>query len=995
MGGCYRVNRDLYRYLPTNRMTSWMSSYTKLINQDDIRDVIRLNYYQMKNLLVLVLVLALSPMVFTQDYQYEPEAPLQLDPEVIHGTLDNGLTYYIKENGYPADRAEFYLVLNAGAVLEDDDQNGLAHFCEHMAFNGTENFEKKEIINYLQSIGMKFGPEINAFTSHDVTTYMLRKVPIDIPENIDTSLMVLYDWANNVLFEDEEIDAERGVIHEEWRTRRGAEFRMMTKADKILYQDSKYADRDVIGDIEIIDNFEYETIKRYYKDWYRPDLEAIIAVGDFDGKVIEQKIKDLFGQVPARENPREREYYPVPDHDKTLITIQTDKEARFAMVQVYYKHDVEKVKNSSYHRDGLLERLYSTMLDARFQELLQTDNPPFIFGTSMYSNIVRTKDAYIAYAVANDKQIEEALTTMLVENERVKQHGFTQTELERAKADVMVQMEKEYKERDKKKSDEYVWKYYSHFLSQEPVPGIEFDHAFMKSILPGIALEEINELARKWITDENQVVVIMAPEKEDSVLPDEARIEEILASIPGMDITAYEDEVSDLPLIPEDPAPVPVAAESADDELGITRYEFPNGVNVIIKPTDFKEDEIVMTAFSMGGTSLYEVEDLVSADFAATIATQSGVGSFNLVELQKKLAGKMIQINPFIGINSEGFNGNTTPEDFESMLKLLYLYYQNPRYDETAFNGLMNRYKGFLENKALNPSSSLWDTVMVVNADYHKRVRPMTTELLDEADLSAMRFIYEERFGDPGGFNFYFVGNIDPVEAKPLFEKYLGSLPKVTRNETFKDRGIRPPGGEVDRTVNRTMEVPKSTVSITFHGEYDFDNYQDRLNLTALCDILDVRYVETVREEQGGTYGVGVSPSQSKYPYEHYYVRIYFDCDPTNVDKLKDIIYQEIDILKTDGPEEKDVKGVKENKIKKHQENLKENKYWLGFLKNIDYRQSSTDSHFEYEDYVNNLSVKSLKKAANNFFGDDRVEVILVPDNLDENVANPLLDKED
>ncbi len=944
----------------------------------------------MKKLFFLLGLMIIALVASSQDFEYDPSAAISLDPKTTYGKLDNGLTYYIRENSYPENRAEFYLVVNAGAILEDDDQDGLAHFTEHMAFNGTENFKKKEIINYLQSIGMKFGPEINAFTSHDVTTYMLQKVPVDVPENIDTSLMVLYDWAYNLAFEDEEIDAERGVIHEEWRTRRGAEFRMMTKANEVLYQGSKYAERDVIGDIDIIDNFEYETIKRFYRDWYRPDLQAIVAVGDFDGEIIEAKIKEIFGQEPARENPREREYFNVPDHEETLVTIQTDKEARYAVVQLFYKHDTDKKKDASYYRQGMLESLYSSMLNARFQELLQSENPPFIFGTSVYTNIVRTKDAYLAYAVANEKQLEDALRTLLIENERVKKFGFTETELERARKDYMVKTEKQFKERDKKESQAYVWEYYDHFLRDEPAPGIEFDYAFVKSLLPGITLEEINNLAKEWIIDENRVVVMMGPEKEDFEMPTKEEVLRILDEVEDEEIAAYDDKVSDEPLIPVELEAVPVASVTEMEKFEATEWTFPNDVTVVIKPTDFKEDEILMTAFSMGGTSLYDIDELISADFSATIALQSGLGTFDQVSLQKKLAGKIVQLYPSVNSVFEGFNGSVTPTDLETMLKMINLYFTDPRIDETAFNALMKRYKDLLENKELNPASTLQDTVLVTNASYHPRVRPMSVDLLEEASLDDIEWIFEERFGDPSGFTFYFVGNIDPEEVKPMFEKYIGSLPKITRDESLIDRGIRPPEGTVKKTVYRTMEVPKSTVSITFHGEYDFDNFQDRMNLSALCDILDVRYVETVREEQGGTYGVGVRPGQNKYPYEHYSVRIYFDCDPSNVDNLKAIIYDEIEKLKTDGPKLKDLKGVKENKIKNYQENLERNQYWLNAMKNKDFLGTSDEVIFEYEKYIDNLTVENLREAANRFFTDQVVEVVLLPENMEENMVNPM-----
>ena len=948
----------------------------------------------MKKLFLLAFTILLSALVFGQPLTYDQDASLALDPKVVYGELDNGLTYYIRENKKPENRAEFYLVVNVGAVLEDDDQNGLAHFCEHMAFNGTEHFEKKEILDYLQSIGMKFGPEINAFTSHDVTTYMLQKVPIEVPENIDTALLVLYDWAGKASFEDEEIDKERGVIHEEWRTRRGAQFRMMNEAQKTIFKGSKYAERDVIGEIDIIDNCEYETLRSFYRDWYRPDLEAIIAVGDFDVQLVEQKIKDLFSKAVIPENARTREYFELPDHPETLVTVQTDKEAQYSMLQVIYKHDIEKNKNMGYYRKSVLENLYNTMLNARLQELLLTDDPPFIYGISMYTNLVRTKDAYIAFAVAKDDQMDRALESILIENERVREHGFAETELERAKKDLMSELDKQYKERDKQESDKYVWQYYDHFLNNEPVPGIEFEYEFVKEVLPGIKLEEINKLAKEWITDENRVVTFMAPEKEGLTLPSEEEILGIVAGVSTMEIAPYVDKVSDKPLMQDEPVPAKVSKVKKDKKLETVSWTFENGVRVVLKPTDFKEDEILMTAFSFGGTSLYPVKDLVSADFASTITSMSGIGEFDQVELDKKMAGKIINVYPGISKVYESLGGNSSPKDLETMLQLIYLYFTASRQDETSFNSFMSRYQGILENKALNPSSSLWDTVTVTMANYNPRVRPMTAELLDEANLKKMRYIYKERFGDPGGFTFYFVGNIDPDEVQPLFEKYLGGLPVVSREENWKDNGVRPPEGKLEKTVLREMEVPKSTVYISYTGTYDFDDYQNRMDLSALCGILDIRYVETVREEEGGTYGVRVRPIQKHYPYEHYQVNISFDCDPGNVDNLKAIIYQEIEKLQDEGPTAKDLNSVKENKLKTHQENLKENKYWLNKLKNQDFHNTDKSILTEYEEYVQNLTIESIQQAANKYFGDHIVEIILMPENISDNVVNPLLKEE-
>jgi zinc protease len=935
-------------------------------------------------------MLFISISLFAQEVTYSPKGQVPLDPAVIYGKLDNGMTYYIRENREPKERAELYLAVNVGALSEDADQNGLAHFCEHMAFNGTKNFAKKDILNYLQSIGMKFGPEINAFTSSDETNYMLQKVPTTDPKVIDTALLILYDWAHNISFENSEIDAERGVIHEEWRQGRSAMFRMMKEANKTVFQNSKYATHDVIGDISIIDTFPYDVVKRFYSDWYRPDLEAIIAVGDFDAKQVEKQIKELFSTIPKKENPREREFFPVPDHQETLITVQTDKEAQYPIVEVFYKHDTKPNRDMEYYRDNYKQQLFNSMLNARLQELTISDNPPFVYGYAFYSNLVRTKDGFVSVAVGSNNELDRALKALLTENKRVLQFGFTPTEFERAKAELKRGVEKQYAEKDKMENDSYVWQYFSNFLQNEPAPGIEFSYAFVNQVLPGITLEEVNAQAKEWITDGNRVIAVMAPESADIKVPGEQEIRDVIAAVDLEAVTAYVDKVSDQPLMPQEPVPAKVEKKGKDKTLGTTTWTFANGVKVVLKPTDFKDDEILMSAFSYGGTSLYETKDLISAQFTTSVIEESGVGDFDKTALEKKLSGKIVSVSPVIDGDNEGFEGSCSVQDLETLLQLIDLYFIAPRTDDIAYNAFMKRMKAVLDNKALEPESALMDSVTVLMANHNPRVRPLTSELISEANLKKMRTIFKTRFGDPGSFTFYFVGNIDLEKARPLMEKYLGGLPKVTREETWKDNGVRPPEGKVDRVIKREMKVPKGTVYITYTGTFDYDDFQSRLNLASLCDILDVRYVETIREEQSGTYGAAVYETMEKFPYEHYSVMIYFDCDPQNTDKLKTIVYQEIEKLKTEGPTEKDLHGVIENKIKVHQENLRQNNYWLNTIKNKDFYQTDLSEYMKYEDYVNSMTSESLKKAAQMFFGPNIIEAVLLPVNIEDNTANPV-----
>lgn len=946
----------------------------------------KLTYSLLSSLVMLFMTISL----FAQEITYAPKTQVPLDPAVIYGRLDNGMTYYIRENREPKERAELYLAVNVGALSEDADQNGLAHFCEHMAFNGTKNFDKKAILNYLQSIGMKFGPEINAFTSSDETNYMLQKVPTTDPKVIDTALLILYDWAHNISFEDVEIDAERGVIHEEWRQGRSAMFRMMKEANKVVFRDSKYAVHDVIGDIATIDAFPYDVVKRFYADWYRPNLQAIIAVGDFDAKQMEKQIKDLFSTIPKNENPREREYFPVPDHQETMITVQTDKEAMYPIVEVFYKKDPKENRDMEYYREGYKQQLFNSMLNTRLQELILSEDPPFVYGYAFYTGLVRTKDGFMSIAVGNNNELDKALRALLVENKRVLQFGFTATELERAKNDLKRNIEKQYAEKDKMENDSYVWQYFSNFLEKEPAPGIAFDYAFVNQVLPGITLEEVNAQAKDWITNKNRVIAIMAPESPDIKIPHEQEIRDIIAAVDQEAVTAYVDKVTDQPLMATEPVPAKIDKKGKNETLETTEWTFENGVKVVMKTTDFKDDEIRMSAFSFGGSSLYETKDLISANFSASVIQESGLGEFDKMALEKKLSGKIANVTPVIRENAEGFEGSCSVQDLETMLQLVNLYFTAPRTDDVAYNAFIKRLKAVLDNKALEPESALMDTVTVLMANHNPRVRPLTSELLSEANLKKMRTIFKTRFGDPGSFTFYFIGNIDIEKAKPLMEKHLGGLPKVSREETWVDNGVRPPAGKVDRVIKRDMKVPKGTVYITYSGTFDYDDFQARMNLSSLCDVLDIRYVETIREEQSGTYGAAVYESMDKYPYESYSVTIYFDCDPQNTGKLKDIVYREIEKLKTEGPTEKDLHGVIENKLKVHQENLRQNNYWLNIIKNKDYYQSDPAEYLKYEDNVNSMTRESMKAAAQQFFGGNIVEAVLLPENIEDNTANPV-----
>lgn len=912
-----------------------------------------------------------------------PEASIKvpLDDKVRYGVLDNGMTYYIRANDLPKDRADFYIVFNVGAILEDDDQNGLAHLTEHMAFNGTKNFPKKGVLDFLEKKGVAFGHNVNAFTGTDVTAYNLNDVPVTDEFVIDTALLILHDWSNYVAFEDEEIDAERKVVHEEWRTRRGADFRMMKELMPIVYNGSKYAKRDVIGSLDVIDNCSYETLRSFYRDWYRPDLEALIIVGDFDAELMEEKVITLFSQIPKAVNPKERQIFEIPDNKEPLIGIATDPEAQRNTIRVYYKHDNVKPddKDVDYMRELLVRRLYNSMINNRLNELIQKENPPFIVGYSMYSGMQRSKDAFTLIAFAKDNEIPIALTSVLQENERVRQHGFTQTEFERTKKEILRGYEKAYKEKDKQKNNNYVWEYFSNFLTNEPSPGIEYEYAFAKETLPEISLDEINILPSKWITDENIVVSISGLEKEGVSLPTKEEILAIIENTKDVELDAYVDAVLDKPLVAEVPKGSKIVNTMIDNELGVEIWTLENGAEVILKKTDFKEDEILFSAYSFGGSSLLELESVPSADMTTTLVSKSGVGEFDNISLQKMMAGKVLRLNPYLSDFTEGFRGSTSPEDLETFMQLLYLYFEQPRFDEEASSAYMSRIMAWFQNTSTDPRTVSRDSISFLMADRNPRKSPMNTDKLSKVDFEKVKVIYNDRFRDVSDFRFYFVGNIDEAKLKPLVETYIGGLSSESRKESWKDNNVRPPKDNAENTFNIPMEIPKATVFVNYNGEFKY-NAENLVYLSAIRYILSLRYTETIREEEGGSYGVSVWVSTSKIPYEAFKLNMNFDCDPNRAEALKAIVYDEVEKLQSVGPTKVDVNKTIEYFIKTREEDLKENSFWLKALVSMDKNNLNTISSANYNDIVKGMTPEKLQKFSQRIFKNSKnVEVVMLP----------------
>lgn len=910
-----------------------------------------------------------------------------MDPKIRKGTLENGFTYYIRKNTKPENRVEMRLVVNAGSILEDQDQLGLAHFTEHMAFNGTKNFEKNELVDYLQSIGVRFGADLNAYTGFEQTVYML-PIPTDKPEIIDQGFQVLEDWAHNVLFTGEEIDKERGVVVEEWRTSLGAQERIRKKIFPILLKESRYKDRFPIGDTAVLKNFEHDVIRRFYRDWYRPDLMGIVIVGDIDPDAMMEKVEAHFSGIQSPENPRERKEYAVPGYPETRIAIAQDKELPFTSAEVWYLHPKAKELTWGDYRHSLMRSLYDQMINQRLEELTQQADPPFLFAGSGYSSFLGDKDMYNAYAGVDEKAIMRGLKAVLVENQRVILHGFTEGELERAKKELLSSYEKAYNERDKSESAVYADEYIRNFLEEEPLPGIESEFDFIKAQLPGIGLEEMNQLAGQWITPDNRAVVITAPEKEGLALPTEAEVQQLLDEVAAMDIEPYEDKTVDAPLIEDLPEAGKVVAEKTLEAVDAVEWTLSNGAKVVLKPTDFKNDEIRLSAFSFGGTSLASDEDYWSAALASQIISEGGLRIFSSPDLQKLLAGKNVSVNAFVDDLSEGISASTTPKDLETMLQMVHLKFTAPRKDPASFQSLKSRLVSQFSNLMSSPQFYFQDQLQRVISQDNLRGRFPSAEDLEGLDLDVAMDFYQDRFADAGDFTFFLVGNFEPAAIRPLIEQYIGSLPATDREESFKDLGIRPPAGKVDKAVKKGTE-PQSNVVIIYTGELEDD--KDAYFIDAFGEVLANKLIESLREEKGGTYSPRASASTSKYPAPRYTLQMTFSCGPENVDSLTQAAVKELKAIQEQGVSKEDLNKVQEAQRRQLENNLKENSYWLNGLRQVYYRDLPIERLTEKVrlERIENLNSGAIQRVANKYFDAETfIRVALFPEDPDPNATS-------
>jgi zinc protease len=903
---------------------------------------------------------------------------LPTDSAVKIGTLPNGVRFYIRTNHKPEKRAELRLVVNTGSVLEDADQRGLAHMVEHMAFNGTKNFEKQELVNYLESIGMQFGADLNAYTSFDETVYMLT-VPTDTGAALSKGIQILEDWAHNLTFDTLEINKERGVVIEEWRLGRGADARMRDSVFPILFKNSRYADRLPIGDKTTLETFRPETLRRFYRDWYRPDLMAVVAVGDFDAAKVEQMIVSHFSAVPRSTNRRERVVYPVPDHAETLVSVVTDPEATSTSVEVYQKLPAREEGTEAAYRAGLLDYLYASMLNTRLAELTQQADPPFIGAGGGRGRLIRSKDVFSIGASVAEAGIERGLQAVLTEAERANRFGFTDTEFDREKRRLLRYYEVAYTEREKTESGQLADEYVRNFLDKEPIPGMDFEYALVQRLLPGIRKSEIDSIARQGSAEQNRVIVVQAPRKADLRVPSRDRLLAIFNAVKRADLTAYVDRVASGPLVPQPPRPGTVVEESAVPEIGVTVWKLSNGARVLLKPTDFKNDEVLMAASSPGGHSLASDTDYTSAIFASVLAGMSGVGNLSSVELDKALAGKFAQVSPYIAETREGVSASASTRDIRTLFELTHLYFTMPRRDSAAFASYTSRMRSILANRDADPETPFWDTLQVTLAQHHPREKPLTVRTVDDVSLERALAFYRERFADAGDFTFVFVGNFTLDSIRPLVLQYLASLPAGGRVESGRDLRIRPPTGVVQKTLRKGTE-PKSRTQVIYTGSFEGDR-AERHALASLIDVLDIRLREVLREDQGGTYGVSVSQSVQREPWSHYAVHISFGSAPERLDSLASMVFTVIEQLQTTGPSAADLAKVKETQRRSFEKGMRENNFWVSQLQARTENNEDLRNVLSYPNLVDALTADRVRDAARKYLRKDNyVRISLFPE---------------
>jgi zinc protease len=901
---------------------------------------------------------------------------IPLDTAVRTGVLPNGFTYYIRHNEEPKNRVFLYLVNNVGSVLEDSSQQGLAHFMEHMNFNGTIHYPKNELVNYLQKSGVRFGADLNAYTSFDETVFQL-PIPADDPSILQNGFQIMREWAQNATLDSIEINKERGVVLEEERLGRGASERMERVYFPVLLNQSRYAERLPIGKVDILNNFPPSAIRRFHADWYRPDLQALVVVGDIDPVKTEALVKQLFSDLKTPANEKTRTKYTVPLTGENHFLQVTDKEMPQTVMQILIKHKEEKLITEENYLHSMRRDLFNQMIAERFAALAQMPGLPYLEAGADISGLLGGLDAFTIEIAIKQGKFKEGFQTAWELVEKVKRFGFTQTEMERAQQNILSSLETAFKEKNKTGSESFVGEYQRLFLNQEASPGIAWEYDFVKNHIGQITLEEINNLVKEYIRDQNRDILILAPEKDKNTLPDSATVSNWINNISQEKLTAFADEVSKQPLLSVMPVPGKVVGNKPITSIGASMLTLSNGVRVILKSTDFKNDEIRFAAFSPGGTSLYSDANYVNAANAGIIAG-FGIETFNPVQLDKMLAGRIFEVTPYIGERSEGLQGYSTPKDFETALQLLYLRFTGPRKDPDLFNNIINSTKEQLANRYSDPKNVFNDTVSRILGNYNYRRQPFSEERLKQLNLDKLYKIYSERFSDASGFTFVFVGNFNTDSIRPLLEKYLGSLPSLHKKESARDLGIHIPAGQITKKVFKGSEN-KATVKMVFSGDYIF-SAENNIALQAIKEVLEIKITQHLREDESEVYSPSVQVSYNKYPRSRYAFTIAFGCAPVNAEHLMKGVVKEMDTLKKNGPTQEDLDKFKAEYKRVHELQITENQSWLDYLINQYENQEDPAQTLSYNQRLSSLTPAIVQKAAQTYLsGANALRFVLLP----------------
>ncbi|MGB9990813.1 M16 family metallopeptidase [Massilia sp. SM-13] len=931
---------------------------------------------------VRLVAIALLSLSFLAPARAAPlDETLPVAPYVKVGKLANGLTYYIQKNGRPEKKLELRLVVKAGSILEDEDQLGLAHFTEHMAFNGSTNFKRHELVSYLQSIGIKFGADLNAYTGFDETVYIL-PIPTDKRENIEKGFLVLQDWAQGVQFNDADIESERGIVLEELRLGKGANDRMNKLLLPRMFNGSRYAERLPIGKADVLRTFKPDAIRRFYKDWYRPDLMAVIAVGDIEPADAEKLIQQHFGQLKNPVQPRPRIYAEIPERTKSDVLVLRDREASGNMLLIRYPI-VPRTESTTLlgYRSDLIEQLSGMMLSARMAELTQRADPPFIQGGSGMSKVVRGYRSFNVTAMLGKGGATPAINALVQENERARQFGFTASELERAKRTLLRNVERAHNERDKSDSRMYASEYLRNFLEGEAIPGIENEYRYASQLVPGITLDEVNAAVRKAIPAEDaKLVVYMGVDSPDVPAPVPAELLAAVDAARKTTLTAREDKVYGTKLMEEPPKPGKIVSETVNQPLGTTELLLGNGVHVVLKPTDFRNDQVLLGAVRLGGQSLFDDKDIFNARYASAAMALMGTLDYSPLDLQKILAGRSVNAAVSLSGISEALGGTSGSADIETMLQLLYARLMHPRIDPALFESFLAKQRDVARNSLARPEAVFADTVGATLFNNHPRVpRAPRVDDFDKVQLDRVADIYRQRFGSAKGWTLFLVGSFDVEKVKPLIATYIASLPAGDIATTFRDPGVRPVRGVVKKEVRRGREA-KSNISITFAGDAAYSQ-QEQVRLQAMLEVLNIKLTEVLREQMGLIYGGGSQGTLSKLPYGNYAITLSLPCGPENVEKVIAAAFAEIRKLQAQGPEAGDLEKVKQNWTTNHRRSMRENGYWLNYFQGAYLNGIAPETILQYGERVDAVKAADIKDAASRYFDfENYVQVVLYPE---------------